>query len=231
MTLWTRVIEKYPQQFIAYNDRAVAFITRGRNDLALNDYDTILKFDPGNADAYYNRGLLLQKLGRHERAIADFGEVIKKYPQYERVYNSRGKSFEIVGRDDLAIQDYTRAITVTPAYVDAYIQRGNIFNKQGLLDNALNDYLKVLEINSNNTLALNNCATIYAKLKNEGKAFEFVNRAIMLDPAYADAYYNRSVLYLQIGEKEMAKVDANYYRQLEEKNAVHEVNNINDVVQ
>lgn len=223
VTLWTRVIEKYPQQFIAYNDRAVAFISRGRNDLALNDYAAILKFDPDNADAHYNRGLLLQKLGRHAGAIADFDEVIKKYPRYERVYNSRGKSYEIMGRDDLAVADYTQAVTVTPAYVDAYIQRGNVFNRRGLLDKAFKDYLRVLEINPQHARALNNCAAIYAKLQNEKKAFEYVNRAIVLDPSYADAFYNRSVLYHQKGEEEKSAADVKRYRQLEEKSSANDL--------
>lgn len=214
ITLWSRVIENYPQQLIAYNDRAVAFLTRERNDLALYDYNAIVRIDPNNADAYFNRGLLFQKMEKHLDAISDLGEVIKRYPYYERAYDVRGKSFEAIGRDDWAVEEYSKAVRVTPAYADAFLHRGNVYNRRGILDRALSDYLKVIEINPRYARAFNNCASVYAKLNDDLKAMEYVNRAIELDPLLADAFYNRSILFQRKDEQKKAKVDMDRFQEL-----------------
>ena len=206
--LWTQVIRYYPQEFIAYNDRAVAFIFKGRRDLALDDYGMILKFDPGNVDAHFNRGLLLQKMELHQRAIDDFNQVILQYPSYEKAYHYRGASFEALFNFQAAVQDYNRTIKTNPAYVEGYLSRGNLFNQLGLLDKAVEDYRRVIEIDPLNAKVINNCGTVYAKLMKDKEALEYFNQAIALDTQYADAYYNRSVIFLRQGKNSLAWIDA-----------------------
>ena len=214
VTLWTHVMRYSPTEFIAYNDRAVAFIFKDRNDLALVDYGSILRFDPGNVDAHFNRGLLRQKMGYHRQAIEDLTEVIRQYPKYEKACHFRGKSFEALGENEQAMADYNQTIRVNPAYTEVYLSQGNLLNQLGLFDEAVKIYLKLIEMEPRNPKALNNCATVYVKQFQDERALEQLNRAIELDSKYAEAYYNRSVVYRRKGLFSLALKDAVTSRQL-----------------
>ncbi len=207
VTLWTHVIEHNPTAFLAYNDRAVAYIERGQYDLALADYGAILQFDPDNADAYYNRGLLLKKIGRYASAIDDLTQVIRRYPYYEKAYDHRGRAYEALAKDALALEDYTRCVTVSPAYADGYMNRGNYFNHRGELKRALDDYQKVIGLEPLNVRAINNIGTVYAKMSDNERALSEFDRAIGLDPGHAESYYNRSVIFKNKGQYAQALQD------------------------
>ncbi len=208
LTLWTHVIKHNPTAFLAFNDRAVAFIEKGQHDLALADYGAILRIDPDNADAYFNRGLLFKKIGRYRPAVDDFTEVIRRYPYYEKAYHHRGRAYEALGQEAMALADYTRAVTVSPAYPDGYMERGNIYNHRGDLKAALADYQRVIELEPSNVRAVNNLGTIYAKMSDNERAMAEFNKAIELDPEHAESYYNRSVIYKRQGEFAKALKDA-----------------------
>lgn len=208
LSLWTHVIRYNPTEFLAYNDRAVGYISKKMYDHALADYGEILKFDPGNVDAHYNRGLLLQRLGKYRPAIEDFNRVIVQYPYYEKAYNNRGSAFESLGDDAMALADYSKTIEVSPVFTGGYLSRGNLFNKKGLFEQAMRDYQKVIDLDPANAMAFNNRGTVYAKLEQNDHAFEDFKRAIQLDPDYAEAYYNRSVIYQRRGQVALALEDA-----------------------
>ena len=57
-------------------------------------------------------------------------------------------------------------------------------------------------------MAFNNRGTVYAKLLQDDHALDDFNRAINLDPDYAEAYYNRSVIYRRHAEGVLALKDA-----------------------
>lgn len=208
MTLWTHVIEHNPTAFLAYNDRAVAYIERGQYDLALADYGAILQFDPGNADAFYNRGLLFKKIGRYASAIDDLTQVIRRYPYYEKAYDHRGRAYEALAKDALALEDYTRSVTVSPAYADGYMNRGNYFNHRGEFKRAQEDYQKVIGLEPLNVRAINNLGTVYAKMSDNERALAEFERAIGLEPGHAESYYNRSVIFKYKGQYAQALQDA-----------------------
>lgn len=208
LALWTHVIRYNPTEFLAYNDRAVAYINKEMYDFALADYGAILKFDPGNADAHFNRGLLLQRLKRYRSAINDFDKVIERYPYYEKAYNNRGKAYEAIDEEEKALADYSRTIEASPAFSEGYMNRGNFFNNHDSLQRAIQDYQKVIELDPRNAMAFNNRGTVYAKLLQDDHALDDFNRAINLDPDYAEAYYNRSVIYRRHAEGVLALKDA-----------------------
>jgi tetratricopeptide (TPR) repeat protein len=208
ITLWTYVIRYNPTEFLAYNDRAVGYITRGFYELGIRDYTSILQFDPDNADAFFNRGLAYEKVRNYQAAVNDFTKVIQRYPYYEKAYLHRGTAYEAMGRLQDALDNYNRTIAVSPAFSDGYMNRGNIFNRQGKLNLALEDYNRAIELSPRFERAYNNRGIVYAKLSDDKRALEDLNTAIAIDPEYAEVYYNRSVIYQRLGKKREALADA-----------------------
>jgi tetratricopeptide (TPR) repeat protein len=52
--------------------RAIAFMTKGDYDRAIQDYDQVLSLDPKNGLAFNNRGLAYGRIGDFDRAISDY---------------------------------------------------------------------------------------------------------------------------------------------------------------
>jgi tetratricopeptide (TPR) repeat protein len=214
LTLWTYVIAHSPTEFLAYNDRAVGYVSLGFYDLAIDDYSSILKFDPHNVDAFYNRGLAYEKTGRFKAAIADFDEVIRQYPYYEKAHLHRGLTHEEIGDISAALADYNRTIMVSPDFPDGYLNRGNIYNKSGHLHEAFNDYNHAIALSPSFARALNNRGTVYAKLSDDTRALDDFNAAIAIDTSYAEAYYNRSVVLQRLNRIDQARHDVQKAQQL-----------------
>ena len=59
-------------------------------DLALRNWDDVIKLKPNNAEAYNNKGNILFLLEKYEAAIESFKEAIKIKPDYADAYNNLG---------------------------------------------------------------------------------------------------------------------------------------------
>jgi tetratricopeptide (TPR) repeat protein len=88
-------------------DRIKALIARGAalgrkdmTDQAIDDYDVVLRLDPGLADVVNTRGELWRKRGNRPKALADFGTAIKLNPEHPAAranYKSLAQELERLG--------------------------------------------------------------------------------------------------------------------------------------
>jgi len=147
--------------------------------------------------AEYNlRGEYLVKVGEYHYDIM-------KYDEGREIFN-------------LAIQDYDSAIKLAPNDVAAYINRGNFYCKHGDQDLAIKDYDKVLELDSNNVDAYIGRANAH---NNTGHlAQRDLNKVVELNPNDFRAYMARSMVYLNIGQNNLALEDANKAVELNPQN-------------
>lgn len=82
MTLWTDVIEKYPQTHLAYNNRSVLLRREGKYELAIQDLNRAIALYPGFADAYWNRGVCYSCLKQIEQSEINFLNAVLFDPDY-----------------------------------------------------------------------------------------------------------------------------------------------------
>ena len=102
---------------------------KGDSDLAIADYDSAIRLDPGSTTAFNNRGTLWRRKKDADRAIADFTEAIRLDPTYAAAYNNRGVTWRFKDLDR-AIADYSEAIRLDPGYLFAYNNRGNAYRER-----------------------------------------------------------------------------------------------------
>ncbi len=107
---------------ILYN-RGTAYYGKGQLDLAIADYDQVIRLDPGNAVAYNNRGYARDRLGQTDDAIADYDHAVRLDAGYALAFNNRGYAFYKKGQVDRAIADYDEAIRLDPGYAAAFNNR------------------------------------------------------------------------------------------------------------
>ena len=82
---------------IAYFDKGMAYINRGKFMEALDAFNKVIEHDPNNAIAYNNRGGIKFEIKDFEGALADFNKAIKIDPQWSNPYFNRGKIFILFG--------------------------------------------------------------------------------------------------------------------------------------
>lgn len=126
-TLWSDVIEKYPECAIAYCNRGVAYSDANQSDLAEKDYELAVRFDTTYTQAFNDLGLINNNSGRYDQAMIYFNKAIKSDPNYGEAYNNRGVVFARKGQIQAALNDFRQSVKLSPTYANAWLNLGNAF--------------------------------------------------------------------------------------------------------
>ena len=97
---YSHVIEFNPGDTAAYNNRGVAYNSKGNNNRAIKDFDKAMQLDRDDAIVYNNRGTAYLDKGDYNRAIKDFNIAIQRNPHDTRPYNNRGVAYDKQGKKD-----------------------------------------------------------------------------------------------------------------------------------
>ena len=121
---WIKAISLDSNFAKAYSFRGAVHARQGRNELALADYDTLIRLLPSRAGAYKDRGGLLVRMRQFDRAIEDLDEAIRLDPKRASAYQNRGAAYNGLGRYEQAIDDLSKAIELDPDNAGAFTNRG-----------------------------------------------------------------------------------------------------------
>ena len=130
---------------IAYDNRGIAWHTKGDNDRAIADYTEAIRLNPKDALAYDNRGTAWRDKGNRERALADYNIAIRLNLNNAAAFNNRGNLWREKGGNRRAIADYNEAIRIDPNYAVAYCNRGKAWQASGDAAHAAADYTEALQ--------------------------------------------------------------------------------------
>jgi tetratricopeptide (TPR) repeat protein len=175
----------------AYSIRGEVHSQKGDYDLAISDYDWVLKQDSDNFAAYINRGIVYANKGNYERAIADISQAIKIKPNSDSAYFNRAKLYSLKKNYDLAITDLKQIIKLKLSQdilIEAYRGRGEVHSQKGDYDLAISDYSWVLKQDPDNFAAYHNRGGSYSDKGDDDLAIADYKRAIELNPNFAWTY-------------------------------------------
>ncbi len=219
-TLWTDVIEKYPNAAMAYYNRGNYYYVNNEMDKAMSDYTTALQVDSLYRDDYYNRGILYATYNKDDLAIADYTKAIALDSTKADAHTNRGLLYSKGGKNDLAIADYTKAIALDSSNENAYKDRGVLFLNTGKMDLALADFNKIIILDSTNADVYSDIGLIYLNTGKIDLAINYYNTAIALNPNSPIYYYNRGLCYKILNQYKKAADDFTKTLQLNLQNAV-----------
>jgi len=179
-------------------------------------YTKAIKSDPKNSTAYFNRGSVKMMKKDYAGAIDDFSKALEINPTDTNAYFLRGNANIALKNYAGAIKDYTKVIEVEPKMASAYFNRGGA--KWQLKDtSAMSDWIKAIEINPMfkwSTSLSNNYAEQIAYHQDYSGAIADFNKAIGINPTYAEAYYQRGMAKIKSGQKDSGCLDLNKAGQL-----------------
>ena len=177
------------------------------------------------------------QIEKHFNSIEYYNSVLSGSQHRSVDYFGRAMDFMMVKNPEKAITDFTRAIEASPKFALAYMGRsyarymqlqidtqitddrpttGAAKPGEGMLkekktnfeiNEIISDLNHVLELSPRNVYALFNKGNAYIIIKNYTEAITCYTEAIEVKPDFGEAYYNRGLMYLRMGNKERGVAD------------------------
>ncbi len=191
ITLWSNVIERFPEATMAWNDRGNAKANSGDLSGAISDFNHAIKADPRNSVSYNNRGNAKGKSGDYQEAVNDFNKAIELNPDYADAFNNRGLANTNLGYFNLAISDFNTAIKIKPEFVIAINNRGNAYRKSGNPDKAITDFNKAISLNPDFAQAYANRGNTKCDLGKFESSINDFNASLKLGLKHHTIYFKR----------------------------------------
>jgi len=206
-TLWSDVIEKYPDDFLPYVNRASYYMKNGQFDLAMNDYNQALHFNPKAEDTYGDRGYLFMQMGQLDSALYDLNTAIELNSEQPGIYINRGLVYMRMQRFKDAEKDFRKTIELDTNFALGYYNLGQLFMSASDFDRAVENYTRSIELDAQFAPAHVNLGLVRLNQKKYPEALTSLDKGIALDPEEPMGYFNRGLVHGFMGNHQEAIVD------------------------
>ena len=206
-TLWSDVIEKFPNTDIAYNGRGLFYYDKKQYPQTIADYSKAIELNPKYFEAYYNRGAVYVMTEKPRQAVADFSHAIALNPNYSLSFRHRADSYYALGKLDSAILDYNNAIRINPDLPEPLLNRGKLFMETGKFDEAILDFKTAIERSGNDPKYWFTLGVVYGKMGNFAESVNSLSKALEFQPDYYEALTNRAMAYASLNKGKEALND------------------------
>lgn len=202
-----------------YSIRGIVYMKLGEYQKALNDFDRTIKLHVVVQDepksfityVYCLRGSIYLLNNLPTYAIEDFNKSLNINSNSDTKYSSltyslRSMAYSEINKYNEAISDANKALEIDSNNSVAYNSLAISYMGIQNFDKALYNAKKLVEIepNAENYAILAGAYYFYGNIQS---AFEFIDKAITLNPNNAEMYSIRGQLYQEVGNHSAAQVD------------------------
>ncbi len=150
-TLWTNVIEQYPQGVSkAYTELGVYYLSMGNDELAYSNLIEATRLDKKYPTAYGNIGLLMDLRKQYDSALYYYTEAIQQDNNYGIAYMNRGIVYSKLSEYELAMKDFKQALLITPNSERLVYNMAIAYRDAQQFDSSISYFNKVIRINPSN---------------------------------------------------------------------------------
>jgi protein O-mannosyl-transferase len=206
-TLFSNVLEHYPNVAVAHNNMGKYFREGNNYEKAIYHYTEALRINPEGWNTYSNRGKALFDLGRADEALADLNKSLEINPDFDEALSNRGAVLSSKGMFAESLADLEKAIKINPQNTTAYSNRSLTFYNLRQYDRCIEDINTYLRFKPNDADMINMRALSYSNLGRDAEAMADFNQAIVLNPRQGVFYQNRSLHHNKMGDRRSALVD------------------------
>lgn len=214
---YTRAIDLYPTVPEFYFNRAVAYRSTRRFDLAIKDFEKIIALDPKLPaqlwiSLYTALGTVYQENGEYAKALQIQDKVLSLDASNADVYNNRGNTYVLLRQYAKALADFNKSLDLKQTAL-AYYSRARVYVEMRDDTRAIADYTRSVELDPSFAMAYNNRGLEYQKIGRLDLAVQDFSKAITLAPLDGVYYSNRANIYVK--QKRFALTVKDYTKAIE----------------
>ena len=216
-TLWTHVIQYYPNTTLPWGNRANFNRDSGNIKQALVDYNKAISLGATKSGPYNSRAKLFFRSNNRDSillALQDYNTAISLEPDKGEYYMNRGATYARLQDFNKALADLVQAGNLEPDNQTVYLNRSIVYHQMRQYQNEINDINVYLSYNARNGNMWANRANAYMLLRQWDKGLQDINQAIQLNPNAGVYYFYRAQYYYNTNQAATAQQDLNKARQL-----------------
>lgn len=181
----------------------------------IGDVNKKLDEDPGNPSLYLLRGTLYSTVMNYNSALTDLSVCLLKEPDNKvALFNRAAARYKMVETIRDMDSDVPTAAEMPGTLTGA--SAANIRHEVAILDYdlILKDLERVIEIEPDNEFAYYNMSLVYCQRKQMDKAEELLGKAIGIYDQFAEAYFNRGIIRIYLGQEDEGIADLSHAGEL-----------------
>jgi protein O-mannosyl-transferase len=199
-TLFTDVLKRNPEAWIAHNNLGIILAQRGDLEAAMGHYEKALGLKPDLPDAYLNIGNIQVVRKEYTAAEASFKKSLQMQSNY-RTHNALGEVYIATKRPEDAITQFQSALQKAPDYYLVHRNLGDAYLDLGKFDSAVSAYENAVRFRPADPENHNRLARAYLKAGREDEAVSQLGKMNQIFPQYAPAWKNLAALLSKRGDK------------------------------
>ena len=157
--------------------KANFYYEMGEPELAISEWDAILKKAPDYSWGYYRRGWFKELMGDNEGAIDDLSMAIVLDPEYAYSYASRGDIYRKLGKTELAEADFKKVIELEDS-PDKYECIHYAYQGLGQYDKAIAAVDSIIARDETDAGSYYDAACLYSRMKDKENALKNLEKAL-----------------------------------------------------
>jgi serine/threonine protein kinase/tetratricopeptide (TPR) repeat protein len=168
---YTQFIEREPDRWESWFDRAMVYQSRKQFEKALPDFSKAIELNRQRdnpwllGDAFHHRAFIYFMKGELEKALAGYSTAIELAPNNIWHWLGRAKTYAQLKQWPQAVADGTRGLELKADFIDLRQTRGDAYAALGQWDKAAGDYSELLKFTPNDYNVFLLRAVAYVKLK------------------------------------------------------------------
>jgi protein O-GlcNAc transferase len=191
-----------PDDPAGYNNLGTLLQQQARPEEAAAAHRQALALNPDYAEAHLALGNALRQQGKPDEAMASYRAAIRVRRDYAEAHDNIGVLSQMRGKLDEAASAYREAVALRPDYAEAQFNLGAVLHQMHDLDAAEAAYLRVIALDARHdpgiAIVHNNLGTVLRDRGRRGEALACFDKAIALQPDYAEAFYNRGTVLQEL---------------------------------
>jgi putative PEP-CTERM system TPR-repeat lipoprotein len=190
-----RLIAVRPSSMEAYSMLGQLFVSQGRLNDAVKEFDEVSRRDPKSVAAHTMLGLLKHRQGSIEEAAAHYERAVNIDQGALTAANNLAWLYAEKGENlDVALQLANSAKAKAPASPQVSDTLGWVYYRKGMWPLAINAFEQSIERDARNPIYHYHLGLAFAKSGEDAKARKALQQALVLEPGFARADDAKRVL-------------------------------------
>jgi tetratricopeptide (TPR) repeat protein len=193
------------RQALEWNKEGMDLYAKGKVGSAAEDFGKVYAWFPDNPDVAFNYGMALTSLGQFETAIPPLQKAVAGRPSDGAAHMNLGICYIGLGRTEDGVAELQKTIQTDPKNAEALFQLALAYHKLNQPDKAAESLRWLSERNADSPKIHLYIGRALRIAKSFPEAEKEIDKALALDPHFAEAQFELGVIQRAEGHAEDAE--------------------------